>query len=211
MMNREAFTLYIKKLLEICTVDFFDECNASAELVVDDNYQESLVRAVFDTESSTILINDAGVTVGGISLKTTYDRKNDCQMVDITNYQVGGESVDMPAVSNTVSLDVGELSQSDFSTYVQKLLAEYDISFEDYFSGDKKEYKRSGDHLALVQDVFHGDMVGIHISKDDYYIGHVCFVSDFKEKQQRSDGVAFDYTKVVNNTDECKHLLPDHL
>lgn len=211
MMNREAFALYIEKMLEICEVDFHDDCNAVAALGAGEYYKEDLVDAVFATKSSTLTIKDAGMVVGGVSLKTTYDRNSGGQMVDVTNYQQGGETVDMPTVSSTIDLELDELSQMDFSRYAEKLLAEYNVSFEDYFSGEKKDYKRSDDHLSLVQDVFHGDMVGIHISKDDYYIGNVCFVSDFKQQHAQADGVAFDYTKVVRNTDECSHLLPDCL
>lgn len=211
MMNREAFALYIKGMLELCSIEFYDECNAVAELPINKDYQDSVVQAVFATESSVIFIKDAGKVVGRISLKTTYDSKNDCQLVDITNYQVDGASVDMPVIDSTLNLELNELSQTDFGMYAEKLLAEYNISFEDYFSGEKKEYKRSADHTPLVNDVFHGDMVGIHISKEDYYIGHVCFVSDFKNTQTRPAGVAFDYTKVVNNTRECNHLLPDRI
>ena len=213
MMNAKAFKIYVEQLLELgLTLGFKDSAGNDLSACTTDAHSISV--AVFKSKSSTLTLIENGKTVGATSLVTDYDHNQGCAVVEITNYNIGGKDVAAAAIDMTagdLELATGELNQSHFNTYAEKLLSEHDIVFEDYFSNERKEYKVGIGGKDLTKDIFAGDMTGIHISKGGEYVGHICFISDFKDDGPADGRIFFDYTKAVNNTKGCEHLLPAEL
>lgn len=211
MMNLKAFKIYVEQMLDMgLTLGFKDSLGNDLKTCTTDAH--SVAVAVFKSTSSTLTMIDKGVTVGVTSLKTNYDPSQRCKVVEIINYNIGGEDVKMPAGSSDgVDYDDGEMNQEAFNSYAEKLMTEHDIVFEDYFTNEKKEYKGEVNSKNLTKDVFAADMTGIHISKDGKYLGHICFIADFKDENPVDGRVFFDYAQAVNNTRGCEHLLPEML
>ena len=211
MMNAKAFKIYVKQMLELgLTLGFKDSAGNDLGACTTDAHSISV--AVFKSKASTLTLIENGKTIGATSLVTDYDHKQQCAVVEIVNYNIGGQDVPMPvSESNDVELDEGEVNQETFNAYAQKLLSEHDIVFEDYFTNERKEYHVGVGSKDLTKDIFAADMTGIHLTKAGEYVGHICFVADFKDDGPTEGRIFFDYAQAVNNTKGCEHLLPTAL